>query len=250
MSTVYQTLDDGTVQVPDGQGGWSTPWPSDAEIALFNKKIPQWQSLVEAEIERYNEDPANAVKLPSQLGYVILAIMYGEGADPDAVSFDNGIGLMQITDSSLKKRPAEEGGGLYSNEELKDPELNVRIAVEKMIGKEYATMGLDLPQIASGFNGGFVPGRGANRSSEGPWGWREYKIPSTGAHPYISKVVRINNYAIQTLPAYGSGSGSPGSDSGFPWVAMTGAVVGTLGLWVAYRIATGATTPKQIFSLA
>jgi hypothetical protein len=68
-----------------------------------------------------------------------------------------------------------------------------------MIAREYPVMGLDLPQIASGYNGGFSPSHGANRSSEGPWGWREYKIRATGAHPYISKVVRLGNYSIATL---------------------------------------------------
>jgi len=189
MSYVYQTLPDGTVQTQQGDQ-WTTPWPNAAEIALFDKQTAQWLTLVEAAAAKYG--------LPLQLVFGILAIIYGEsGGNANAgPSFDNGVGLMAITHSSLKAKP---GGGFYTADELKDPALNIDIGVGKMIAPEYAVMGLDLPQIASGFNGGFSKTTGANHSSSAPWGWREYKIPATGAYPYISKVVRINNYAIQSL---------------------------------------------------
>jgi|GEM_PF-5759786 len=189
MTYHYQTLSDGTVQIWNGNA-WETPWPSDAEIALFEKQTKQWLGMVSDAVARYG--------LPPVLTYLVLAIIYSESAgNPNSgPSFDNGVGLMAITSQSLKKKP---GGGYYTADELKDPQLNIDIGVGQMIAPEYAVMGDDPPQIASGFNGGFSKTTGANKSNEAPWGWREYKIPSTGAYPYISKVVRINNYAVATL---------------------------------------------------
>jgi hypothetical protein len=199
MTYIYRTLDNGTTEIQQN-GEWIAPWPSQPEIDFFNDKVAIWLPNVEAALARHG--------LPPMLAHYVLGIMHGEGAKPNYVSFDNGVGLMQITDSSLKKKP---GGGLYTNDELKDPDLNIDIAVEKMIAREYPIMGLDLPQIASGYNGGFSPTKGANRSTKGPWGWREYEIPTTGAHPYISKVVRLGNYSIATLPL-SSGDEPPAPD--------------------------------------
>lgn len=222
MSIIYRTIDDGTVQTQQSDGSWTTPWPAQAEIDFFESKVAIWLSLVEETAARHG--------LPSSVVPYILAIMHGEGAKPNYVSFDNGVGLMQITASSLKKKP---GGGYYTADELKDPALNIDIAVDKMIAPEFELMGFDLPQIASGYNGGFSPAKGANRSSEGPWGWLEYKIPKTGAHPYISKVVRVSNYAIQSLSGRGQSPNNPPepepeSDSGSG--GGTALVIGALAL--------------------
>ena len=225
MSYVYQTLPDGTVQTQNGDGSWTTPWASAAEIALFEKQTVQWRALVEAAAAKYG--------LPPSMVFSILAIIYSEsgGNANSGPSFDNGVGLMAITSSSLKAKP---GGGFYTADELKDPELNIDIGVGKMIAPEFKIMGQDLPQIASGFNGGYGAG-GAHHSSEGPWGWREYKIPSTGAYPYISKVVRINNYAVQSL-----GSSSTVPPTGAPPTDDTGGSdsgdTGTSPLLIAFGI--------------
>ncbi len=197
MAFQYQTLSDGTVQVWNG-AAWETPWPSNAEIALFNKLTTQWYGMVSDAVARYG--------LPPVITYLVLAIIYSEsnGGDPNiGPTFDGGVGLMAITSSDLKKKP---GGGYYTADELKDPSLNIDIGVGKVIAPEFAIMGDDRPQIASGFNGGYCkaigpkcPALGAHPSSSSPWGWKEYVIPKTGAQPYISKVIRINNYAISTL---------------------------------------------------
>lgn len=203
----YQTLDDGTVQTLNADGTWHTPWPSDAEIAKFDKDVAHWFDMVSDAVARYG--------LPPQLIFAILAIIYSEsgGIANIGPSFDNGVGLMAITAQSLKAKP---GGGFYTAQELKDPALNIDIGVGKMIAPEYAVMGLDLPQIASGFNAGFGS-HGAHARPDFPWGWKEYTIPATGARPYISKVVRINNYAISRLaglaPNEPTGDASP-DDSG------------------------------------
>lgn len=234
MPIIYQTLDDGTVQTQDpATGAWTTPWPSAAEQALFDKQTTQWFGLVSDAVARYS--------LPPVLVFAILAIIYSEsnGGVPDiGPSFDGGVGLMAITSSDLKKKP---GGGFYTADELKDPYLNADIGIGKVIAPEYAIMGLDLPQIASGFNGGYCrsigpkcAALGAHPSSEGPWGWSEYKIPATGAHPYISKVVRMNNYAIQTLAGQTPVSpGGPPEQAGFgPWILGGGLA---LLFWSLYK---------------
>lgn len=197
MSITYQTLADGTVQTLAADGSWSTPWPSEAEIALYEKQVDQWTPLVEEAASRYD--------LPEQIVPAILAIIYSESGGKAEIgpSFDGGVGLMAITAEVLKRKP---GGGHYTSDELKDAALNIDIGVGKMIAPEYEIMGLDLPQIASGFNGGFGKG-GAHRSGAAPWGWREYKIPATGAYPYISKVVRLNNYIVQQRRARNDGGG-------------------------------------------
>jgi hypothetical protein len=184
MSITYKTLDDGTVQTQQPDGSWITPLPNAAERALFDAQVARWTDLVVAACKTYG--------LPMAMVFGILGIIQGEsgGRADIGPSFDGGVGLMAITDKGLK--------GGHSDQELKDGALNIDIGVGKMIAKEYAVMGLDLPQIASGFNGGYGSG-GAHKSTEGPWGWREYKIPSTGAHPYISRVVAVNNYAVQSL---------------------------------------------------
>lgn len=209
----YRTLDDGTVETAQPDGTWVTPWPSDAEISLFEKQTIQWLPLVESAAATYG--------LPFALVPGILAIIYAEsgGRADIGPSFDGGVGLMAITAASLKTG--------HTDQELKDPALNIDIGVGKMIAKEYAIMGLDLPQIASGYNGGFGPG-GAHHSSAAPWGWVEYKIPATGAYPYISKVVRINNYAVASIQGGaepGAGDGSEPSRGGRALLFFAGAVV-------------------------
>lgn len=228
MAFTYQTLTDGTVQTLEN-GAWSTPMATAAEAALFNAHVAQWQPLVTASVAQYG--------LPEVLIPAILAIIHSEsgGRADIGPSFDGGVGLMAITNKSLKAKPS---GGLYSSDELKDPALNIDIGVGKVITKAYNQVGLDLPQIASMFNGG-SPGHGAWPSTEGPWGWREYKIPSTGAHPYISKVVRMNNYAIATLgptsppPPDTGDSSSTGADDYGPWFAAASLAVLAVVLWRA-----------------
>ncbi len=220
MAITYQVLEDGTVQTQNADGSWTTPMASAAEAAKFDAHVAQWLPLVAEAVSRYG--------LPATIVFLVLAIIYSEsGGDANSgPSFDNGVGLMAITSQSLKAKP---GGGYYTADELKDPALNIDIGVGKMIAPEYAIMGDDPPQIASGFNGGYGTG-GAHHNASAPWGWQEYKIPSTGAYPYISKVVRMNNYAIASLGSTPPVSGDvPG-----------GADQAGVGVFVAVLIALGA----------
>lgn len=230
MSITYQTLGDGTVQELDASGQWVTRMPSAAEMALFDKQTTQWFGLVSDAVARYG--------LPPVLVFAILAIIYSEsngGVADIGPSFDGGVGLMAITAPGLKKKP---GGGVYSSNELKDPYLNVDIGVGKVIAPDYAQVGLDLPQLASMFNAG-SPGHGAWPSSSAPWGWREYKIPSTGAYPYISKVVRMNNYAIQSLAGQTPVSpdqGGPPMQAGLaPWLAALSLALLSVSIYRRYN---------------
>ena len=179
MAIAYQTLPDGTVQKLAADGvSWETPWPSDPEIALYEKSVARWESLAVENSDR------TGVPAPW-----ILAVIYGEsGGNPNAHGppYDYGIGLMMITSNSLKQG--------HSNAEVFDPGLNVKLGTDFM-ATNMKLGGTDLPQNASMFNAG-SPGHGAWSSSTAPWGWREYKIPSTGQYPYISKLVRISNYVV------------------------------------------------------
>jgi soluble lytic murein transglycosylase-like protein len=188
----YQTqvLPDGTVQVSEG-GDWSTPWPTDAEIAVFDGHVARWAPLA-LENEKRTGVPAPWT----------LAIIYSEsGGDPEkhGPPSDYGIGLMMITAQGLKQ-------GL-SDEEVFVPENNIRLGTDflrTLMTKYGAT---DVAKAASEFNCGPGNQGGPKANPSAPYGYCEYKIPDTGAYPYISKVVRINNYAAAQMAAIG-GSGS------------------------------------------
>jgi hypothetical protein len=108
-----------------------------------------------------------------------------------------------ITAQSLKQ-------GL-SDADVMIPENNIRLGVDAL-ATSAAKVGYDVPKLASMFNAG-SDGHGPWPSSSAPWGYREYEIPSTGAYPYISKVVRAYNYGVESLAASGVGTGFSGSST-------------------------------------
>lgn len=190
----YQVLADGTVQIPDGAGGWTTPWPTPAEQALFDTQVARWAPLaIENEIR-------TGVPAPWT-----LAIIYGESAGlPDAHGppSDFGIGLMMITSVNLRQG--------HSVDEVFDPAINVQLGTDflRTLMTQYGAT--DIAKAASEFNCG--PGaRGPKSNPSAPYGYCEYQIPGSGAYPYVSKVVRLQNYAIGVVNAQrGLASGGAG----------------------------------------
>jgi hypothetical protein len=192
----YRFTTDLLLEQQDPDGSYSVHSLDGAEKAFFDEKVAPWHGLA-------LENQAR-VGVPAA---VTDAIMMGEGANPNARSFDGGLGLMQITDKSLKQ-------GL-SDEEVIDPETNVRLGTDFLRSLAARLGSYDPVQLASMYNCG--PGdSGAKSRPSSPWGVCEYTIPSTGAQPYISKVVRAYNYALLNMP------------SSMPFGASAGSTLGTV----------------------
>lgn len=184
-----QPLSDGTLQINDG-GTWVTPWPTDAEIAIFDSQVARWAPLA-LENEKRTGVPAPWT----------LSIIYSESAglpDAEGPASDHGLGLMMITSTGLKQ-------GL-SDAEVLIPENNIRLGTDflrTLMTKYGAT---DVAKAASEFNCG--PGnQGPKSNPSAPYGYCEYQIPGSGAYPYISKVVRIHNYAVSRMSEIGGSAG-------------------------------------------
>lgn len=98
---------------------------------------------------------------------------------------DDGVGLFQITHPSLKGRKLVNGHweGGYTDEQLKDPQLNTTIASRYILDltKRY---GNNFPKVSAAFNAGSV-----RPSDKNPWG-----MHCTGGH--ISYEVAALNYTI------------------------------------------------------
>lgn len=113
----------------------------------------------------------------------LIAMAYQESAfNPNAVNpevkagpEDDGVGLFQITNRALK--------GSYTDEQLKDPQINTGIAVRYItdLAKRY---GNNFPKVSAAFNAGSV-----RPSDKNPWG-----MHCTGNH--ISYEVAALNYTI------------------------------------------------------
>jgi len=176
MAIDYRFTSDRFLEQRDPDGSYSVHTLVGPEAALFDERVPPWDALVLAAQDRTG--------VPNE---VTRAIMFGEGALPNARSFDNGLGLMQITDASLKKG--------YTDDEVLDPETNITIGTNYL--KKLALMidAYDPVQLASMFNCG-PGGHGPKSMGTAPWGICEYTLPD-GGQPYISKVVRAYNYALQ-----------------------------------------------------
>jgi hypothetical protein len=128
----------------------------------------------------------------------LIAMAYQEsGFNPNAINpevkagpEDDGIGLFQITHPSLKgrkqtRRPdgSTYWSGGYTDEQLKDPQLNTTIAARHILDlvKRY---GNNFPKISAAFNAGSV-----RPSDKNPWG-----MHCTGNH--ITYEVAALNYTI------------------------------------------------------
>ncbi len=212
MAIAYRYIDGGFLEQQDGDGSWSVHTLTGPEKAMFDANTPQYADLVQANADRTGLAPA-----------AIWAIGFGETGwkQPASASFDGGHGLMQITASNLKQ-------GLPDSE-VDKPENNIKLGADylRTLAAKY---GNDIVKMASGYNCG-----SAKSNSAAPWGLCEYKIPSTGAYPYISKVVRAYNYALGNAPT--SGGLGPNPSTNLDWLKGIGGPVGVgvvvgLGWWL------------------
>lgn len=215
MAIQYRFHDSGLLEQQDPDGSWTVHVLTGQEKAMFDKNAPQYANIVADNAARTGLNQAQ-----------IWAIGFGESGwqQPAKISFDGGIGLMQITSGSLKQG--------MSNEQVAVPENNIKLGADflhTLAGK----YGSDIVKMASGYNCG-----SAKPNSAAPWGLCEYHIEGVG-YPYISKVVRAYNYAIQN-PLAGDGSVVSGTNLGWlkgiggpigaAFIAV-GAIVG--GVWLA-----------------
>jgi len=203
----WTTQEDGTVV-----GG--PPLPA----VQITDELLQWEPIA----------TENAIRTGVPLPW-IMGTIYGEsgGHQPTRPTFDGGIGVMMITSNALKQ-------GL-PDDQVFLPENNIRLGTDYLATlRGYRD---DLPSVASMYNSGGSP-KGPHLADGFPWGLREYTIPSTGARPYISKVVAMNNALIASGMPYHpieGGVGTPTAWGGiFPIVF--GAALGWGGLWLARRI--------------
>lgn len=218
MTVQYRTLDDGTTQTwNEATKEWTTPMLSDALAKVFDTKVLRWAPLA--------LDNAARTGVPA---YITLAMIHRESrGNPDVISFDHGLGLMQITSNSLKQ-------GL-SDAEVLIPENNVRLGTD-FLKKLMVGVGADVPKLASMFNAGST--FDANKrpapwpSTVSPWGFRETK-------GHITEEVAAANTAIDRLRRYEPpATGSTGGKlSGVPVIGLL-AVSLAIGLGVA--VANGA----------
>lgn len=119
-------------------------------------------------------------------GWLQAFIFQESGGNPNARNperlpgpEDDGVGLGQITAADLKKG--------YTDEQLRDPEVNVEIMAHYM-AKLVKTYGPDFPRISASYNAGSV--HPPYRGFENPWGMHCW-------HGHITSEVSALNYYLQ-----------------------------------------------------
>jgi hypothetical protein len=127
------------------------------------------------------------------------------------VSYDGGVGLMQITDKSLGN-PAD----------MLDPATNVGVGA-RLLGKLARMRDGQLPEIVANYNAGGV----RCGSTGNPWG-----MVMTG--DYVGNVIRWNNAAIMYLDMAPRGGGK----------LLAGLALGAAGLYAAAVIAGLVMVPR------
>ncbi len=163
--------DTGQVEI-EGEGTPETP---------FNDRVFQYADLIFAAAQKYSLPPS------------LIAGVIGLESDgkADAVSFDGGYGLMQITDPSLKRG--------HSNDELLDPALNIDIGSE-FLSKLYNKYDGNPISIGHAYNAGAAYCGGGKSQGEtcapNRWNLVAY-CPSPGQSTidYGSKLLKWVNYA-------------------------------------------------------
>lgn len=180
MAYQYRMTDEHKVEVQQPDGTWVAPMPSEAEIKLFEDGVWRWRHLAIAEEQRAG--------VPASYQ---LATVYSESYPPGFpgnLSSDGGTGLNALTHSSVFQG--------HTREEALDPALNMKLAAD-VHAKNMSRVGFDVPKLASMYNAGGTQS-GPHENASAPWGYNEYRHPTSG-YTYISKVVRLNNYAVDRL---------------------------------------------------
>lgn len=154
---------------------------------LVKNVISPWKGIVEKYAALY--------KIPSV--YLYALINTESGGDPRAKSADGGVGLMQITNPALK--------GSYSDEDLTDPDLNVRIGA-KYVEVIIRTVGRDLPKICAMYNFGHIQTKDCPAGTGDPlWGMCNQQ----GTMSHITRtVLGANTYLLEKNMVSPEGNGS------------------------------------------
>ncbi len=139
--------DDGMIVVWDlgpPPGAETVPMASPAVRAVVDHVEAKWGVKCDKYEDKYG--------IPR--GFLRPHIARESGGNERVVSFDHGVGLMQITNPGLK--------GKHSDEELKDPDLNLDIGAKYIayLGGKY---GWDFPRVSAAFNAGSVRDSSRNR---------------------------------------------------------------------------------------
>jgi hypothetical protein len=162
-------------------------------------------------------DASSTHDVPAQWILAVMCQETGLWSDDPAeqaakVSYDGGVGLMQITHPSLG-RPKD----------MLDPEANIA-AGAGLLGKLSRTRDGQLPEVAANYNAGGV----RCGASGNPWG-----MVMTG--DYVGNVIRWNNTAIMYLDM------SPRRGK-----MLAGLAIGAVGLYAAAVIAGLAMMPRWL----
>lgn len=175
----YLTNPDGFVVV-DGL----IPKLSVSSATQFRTKVMKWYDLVAIASTMYG--------VPASW---ILGTIWAESlGNPSIVSFDGGHGLMQLTHSSLfgtYPKASTVDNAEDPNDNLIDASINITLGT-KYLAQLQASLGNDLPKVASGYNAGLAGPGQPHPSSSSPWGMRE----TTG---HIMRVVLGANTAIAEI---------------------------------------------------
>lgn len=151
----------------------------------------------------------------------ILAFVYAESGGTPTTTLNEpsgaiGVGLMALT-ATVAGFPGKFG---ITYEQAFDPDLNMGAGADLMV--KFQGGKLDLPQLASAYNGGLGAGGQPHVSLKSVWGMVEYCGPASGPVQccHIERVVRANNTLLAALGAVAPlplpQPPSPGAPDGTP----------------------------------
>ncbi len=195
MAIDYRFTADNLIEQQNDDGSYSVHVLADdggfgKEKTLFDTKVARWYPIA-ADNEMRSGVPASLTE----------AFIFAESAGNDKAegpASDHGLGLMMITAQGLKQ-------GL-SDADVLIPENNIKLGTDFLAQLSSKIGSYDPVKLASMYNCG--PGtNGPKHNDNAPWGYCEYRIPDTGAYPYISKIVRAYNYAMISNTAQMTGGG-------------------------------------------
>lgn len=155
MKYTWRTREDGVVVVRDGDGPEQVLTLSGPNAEGLERVESHWGDLCRRIGEKYG--------LPD--GWLQAMIWRESGGNPKARNpetsasrEDDGVGLMQITDTSIKAG--------HSDVELEDPEVNVELGAA-FIASLIRRYGRDFPRVSAAYNAGSV--HPPYRGFENPW---------------------------------------------------------------------------------
>jgi soluble lytic murein transglycosylase len=136
-----------------------------------------YEEIVRGHAENYDLDPA-----------LLAAVIYAESKfDPDVVSSAGAVGLMQLLPDTAQGIADRTGGGAYQEDDLRDPEINVRYGAWYLdhLREKYADHPDPIGLALAAYNAGQT---NVDRwvAEAGPG--RPVEIPFPETRAYVSKV--------------------------------------------------------------